>query len=413
MIYSIVPNPLKNNSIFIQLPASKSQSNRALIIQALSEEKPIIQNLSQAEDSLILEKILKGKAHLINVGHAGTTLRFLCAYLCIHKGEFILNGSDRLKQRPIQDLVEALKALKAEVLYLEKDKFIPIKIIGNPRLKGGEIELNASLSSQFLSSLLMIAPCLTEGLKIKILDKLASPAFVELTVNMMQSQGVKCEVSENTYYVKKQKYNNATINIESDYTSVSYWFSVLAIIPSDVEFVFDNITQPSTQPDSIVVKIFEEIGISSNFKNNKLFIRKTSNFSKPKKLKFNLESCPDLTQSIMCTCAALNIELELNGLYTLPFKESDRLSSMKIELAKFAIHVEIIDQNTIIQTGEFVKNTNAIIETYSDHRMALSFAPLLFINGYININHPDVVKKSYPEFWKEFSKISKIVEVKH
>lgn len=408
MILQAIPKNKLSINLEIDLPSSKSQSNRALMIQALSESHIEIHNLSDAEDTLVLRNALLSKNSTIDIHYSGTAFRFLCAYLSIQKSEFILSGSERIQERPISNLVNALRSLGAKIEYINKQNYAPLRISGNSELAGGVVELDASISSQFVSALMMIAPVIRNGLSIILQNAIVSNSFIELTAEMMRKQGIVINNDSKLIQIKQQKYNSDSIYIEADFASASYWYAIFLASDQLHTLSFNNLCKKSKQPDKKLIEIFNEFGIESIFKDKILTIHKKADFIQKKNLEFDLLDSPDLAQTIMCICAILNIQLVLTGLKTLPSKETDRLQAMKSELKKFEVEVTILKDFSIEQKGNFIANPNAKIETYSDHRMAMSFACTVFKNKKINIQDPDVVRKSYPNFWNEFMKVADI-----
>ncbi|NOT37819.1 MAG: 3-phosphoshikimate 1-carboxyvinyltransferase [Saprospiraceae bacterium] len=408
-MFLTVDPTFNKTEVSVILPASKSQSNRALIIKALSSTDLEIENLSAAEDTLLLKMALEALSPVININHSGTALRFLCAFLCLQKGVFVLTGSSRIKKRPIKELVFILRQLGAQIEFTENDNFAPLKITGNPHFEGGKVELDSTISSQFTSALMMIAPCLKNGLELQLTGDAVSSSFVNLTKEMMEYQGIQVIQENHSILIANQKYNNRKIKIESDFASASYWYSIL-LVSSHVDKIYvNNLCKKSTQPDKKVIEIFSLLGIESNFQEKNLTISKNRKFILPVRIELDLQDAPDLAQTIMCVCSVLNIELFLTGLSTLPNKETNRLLAMKLELKKFGIKVTINSESSIHQSGLFQQNRDVIIETYDDHRMAMAFSCFMFANQGVNIKDPAVVNKSYPGFWEEISKISNLV----
>ncbi len=407
MIANINSGIFISRTNLIELPSSKSQSNRALIIRNLAPVPLNIYNLSASDDTIVLKKALENPQKSLDIGHAGTAFRFLTAYLSMQNGEFILSGSDRIRQRPIKELVDALNHLGADIQYLEKVNYAPLRIDARGPLNGGIIEIDSSISSQFISALLMLAPKMMNGLVIILNGNSVSYSFIELTIDMMRNQGIQILGTKKNIIIKPQEYNHFSINIESDFASASYWFSILTQLPLGTRFVFENFKENSIQPDKVVLKLFSSLGITSEIKENLLIIEHQS-APLIKYLNIDLELAPDLAQTMMVTCAALEIPLKITGLSTLPLKETNRLLAMQTEMKKFGVDVVINSDYSIHQSGKFIPNKNAAVETYKDHRMAMSFASIFIKNKGININEPEVVSKSYPGFWKELEKFANI-----
>ena len=376
-----VSHPTKVVECEIDLPTSKSISNRLLIIQSLCEEDFQIKNLSNSDDTIMLKKALTSDTKTIDVGAAGTSLRFLTAYLATKEGrEFILTGTARMKERPIKKLVEALQNLGAEIEYVEKEGFPPLRIKGT-NLKGGEITIDGTISSQFISALLLIAPILKNGLTLKIEGKIVSKPYIEMTLNLMQEFGVLHSWNGNKIEIKPQKYVAKNIAVEADWSAAAFWFEI-ASLSDNCTIKLNWLAVNSIQGDIRVQEIFEKLGVSSVFKNNTLILTKNKNINFPKHI--NLLATPDLYQPLKCTLSALNNTSKIKGLQTLKDKETDRFSAVETELKKLT--------------------STKIIATYKDHRMAMSFAPLSLKFGELIIKDVEVVSKSYPNFWEDLQK---------
>lgn len=370
----------------ITLPSSKSISNRALIIKALSGLPFEIENLSTANDTQILQQLLADKNRTtFDVGHAGTAMRFLTAYLAIQQGEFILTGSERMQQRPITILVDALTTLGADITYLKNEGFPPLKIIGKT-LSGGEITIDGSISSQYISALMMIAPYIKNGLKINFEGQVASKPYLDMTAEM----------------VKDFK---AGFVVEPDWSSASYWYSMVALA-KDAEITLLGLKKKSLQGDSVVAKIYENFGVKTEYFNKGIRLTKNPNFRlRTSDFQLNFTNCPDLAQTVAVTCAALNCAAKLTGLSTLRIKETDRIAALQNELSKLGCAVVVDGDDLIIgflspNSYHHCESMNLAIKTYDDHRMAMAFAPLALLHP-ITIENPNVVIKSYPNFWED------------
>ncbi|MEP7196871.1 MAG: 3-phosphoshikimate 1-carboxyvinyltransferase [Saprospiraceae bacterium] len=394
----------------IDLPLSKSQSNRALIIHYLTESQTELPPLSEAQDTQLLKGALLDLNKLIDVHHAGTAFRFLTALLCIVDGKRILTGSFRLQQRPIGPLVEILRSLGSKIEYIEKEAYPPLLIEGNSNLHGGNISIDSSISSQFISALMMIGPKLKNGLTIHLLGKTVSSPYINLTAQMMKKSGASVNLQDKLITISPISYKQNKFHIESDYAAASYWYSLLVFLPEGTEIFMQGLGKDSFQADKNVIEIYAELGIKSDFVNDRLLISKIKNFVPNNNLKFDMNDSPDLAQTLVCTCAGLGINLQLTGLSTLKLKESDRRLALKTELIKFGIFVDLNVEDSLMLRGKFIKNKDAIINTYNDHRMAMSFAPLMICNSGIKIDDSQVVEKSYPNFWKEMQKFASIIE---
>lgn len=383
----------------IPLPSSKSESNRALIIQALCKEKINLSNLSEAEDTQIMQVLLQSQDNLLNVGAAGTVMRFLTAY-CAIKGDktYILKGTSRMHERPIGELVEALKSLGAKINYLEKQGFPPLEIIPST-INKNTVSIRGDISSQYISALMLIAPMLENGLDIYLNTPLTSALYCKMTAEMMQHFGAKVSISENHIAIAAEKYKGGAWRIESDWSAASYWFMAAAIYPKKCALYLEGLYENSLQPDSICTSIFANLGVKSTFDEHGLLLEKIENFQLPQIFVYDCSNCPDIAQTIACTCAALGIGASLSGLKTLKIKETDRIEALCRELAKFGIKTIATNDSLSILQGIFTKPTLPI-ETYKDHRMAMAFAPWVLKVGEISLVDENVVNKSYPNFWQ-------------
>ena len=403
MIYQI-SHPSKKIEGSILLTASKSESNRALIIQALCNEHFEIDNLANAQDTVTLKNILASafSENIFDVGPAGTTMRFLTAYFATQPGKRILTGSDRMKQRPIGLLVNALNELGADIKYLEKDGFPPIEINGN-KIKGGEIEIDGSVSSQFISALLLISPIMQNGLVIKFKGDIISRPYINMTLKMMEEFRVYGQWQGNTISVSPQKYHRKSEPdysywVDGDWSAASYWYSMVAIA-EEADLKIMGLKHPSLQGDAIVSELYSFFGVKTNYIENGIHLTKIK--VKDEHFGYNFSDCPDIAQTATVTAAALKIPAFFNGLSTLKIKETDRLQALKNELKKFNCEVLIIDEQAIqIEPLNFADHKSTI-NTYEDHRMAMAFAPLALKTESIQIEQPEVVGKSYPNFWND------------
>lgn len=388
----------------IILPSSKSISNRILIIRALARKHFEIHNLSYNEDTKNLLKFLDSQNNTFNVGDAGTTMRFLTSYLANKPGEWTLTGSDRMKNRPIGILVNALKQLGVRIEYLEKEGFPPIKIYGT-NLKGGKVEISGSISSQFISSLLLIAPTLPNGLDIRLKSNLVSKPYIDMTLNLMRKFGVKSQWEGNNIVIKKQNYKAKDFIIEADWTAASYWYE-MAALAADADVKLYGIKRNSIQGDSALAGIFKNLGIKTTFIPGGIRIRKTNN-GIIKKYENNFTDNPDIIQTLIVTLCILHIPFSLNGIETFILKESNRVQALKKELFKIGCNL-MITNNAIsfYNSGSSEKESSKAWEfnTAGDHRITLSLTPLALLNEII-INNVTTIKKSYPGFWEDIQKV--------
>ena len=388
----------------VNISGSKSESNRILILKSIFKNITI-KNLSTSDDTKILQEVLNSQNHNINVGHAGTAMRFLTAYLAIQVDKrFVLSGSERMHKRPIGTLVEALNHLGFNINYLENKGFPPLEIFGRKNLKN-KVKLKSDISSQYISALMLIAPILEEGLVIELDGEITSRPYIEMTLSILHDIGIDAKFTDNSIEINSK--NNLMINpvyeIESCWSSVSYFFSIVAL-SSGIELSFLNYKPESFQGDINVLKYYELFGVKSEFKENKLIIMKKNNFNYPEKIVIDLNDNPDLAQTIIVTSFGLDIPTKLTGLSTLKIKETDRLLALKIELEKLGAEIEITNNSIHLSCCSKI-NENISIDTYNDHRMAMAFAPLAILVP-LKINNPDVVSKSYKNFWSDLKAIN-------
>lgn len=390
------------SKVEFKISGSKSISNRLLILSALYPNQIETQNLSDAEDTLLLQKALNENSGFIDIHHAGTAMRFLTAFFACSEGrEVLLTGSDRMKQRPVGILVDALNSMGAKIEYTEKNGYPPLKIAGTGQLKN-TVELSAAVSSQYISALMLIAPQLKNGLNIKLTDKITSEPYIEMTAELLRKTGISLAVVQNEIRIKPlDKLKKMRFEVESDYSSLSYFFS-LAALSEGSEFRIESFKPDSIQGDKAVAEIYNKyFGVESHFEENRIVIKKNANF-RPVNFELNLNDTPDLAQTIAVSAAALKIKCRLNGLATLKIKETDRLTALYSELGK--IGAKSIISSDSIELYDFSAPENSpSINTYNDHRMAMAFAPLRVFTD-LEIENPKVVEKSYPNFWADFEK---------
>lgn len=398
----------------VQLTGSKSESNRALILSALSKGKVRIDNLSNADDTITLDKAIKtaedqkNPVKTIDVGPAGTAMRFLTAYLSFMEGDFVLTGSDRMKQRPIGVLVDALRFIGATIQYVEQEGYPPLKISGNIRQIEKQVNIKGDVSSQYLSALLLIAPFLPEGLSIHITSDLTSRPYVEMTLSMLKETGIRYDWHKNIIAIEHQEVMESALTIEPDWSAASYWYAIIAFSPVGSSIFLPHLKRSSLQGDSAIREIMVNFGIVSTFDQNGLTIKKAAAPS-PHLLRFDFKECPDLAQTVIVCCAALGYNASFTGLETLKIKETDRIKALQNELAKFQVTLSGEGDVYYLNTDARITPQNIVIDTYEDHRMAMAFAPLAVIFDKVTINDPAVVGKSYPAFWEHLEKIGFIV----
>lgn len=386
---------IKSN-VALEVPTSKSIANRLLIIQALSQAGEII-GLSEAKDTQILKSALKTKNSIIDVGHAGTSFRFLTAFLSIQEGTFILTGSYRMKQRPIGILVNALRELGADIMYLERDGFPPLQISGSP-LSSKEITVNANISSQFITALMLIGPYLPSGLEIELRGEMVSLPYLQMTANLMQKCGIEAIIQENHISIPSGKYAFNSMEVEKDWSAIAFWYEWVAINQTEHLLVKD-VKSESIQGDRAVAGLFEKLGVQSQFDAEGLHlsyhpVQKQKDF-----LEFDLNNTPDLAQPLIVTLAFLKQRAKVKGISTLKNKETDRGWALKQELLKFGIEIEVHDDLITVPGNQSLQKPTKPIHTYQDHRMAMAFAPLVGKFNQLEIENPDVVEKSYPFYW--------------
>ncbi|MFV0304361.1 MAG: 3-phosphoshikimate 1-carboxyvinyltransferase [Moheibacter sp.] len=398
---------LKNtNSIVsgeVSISGSKSESNRLLILNTLYGNPLQLQNISNSEDTQLLQKALSTNSNKIDIHHAGTAMRFLTAYFSIQDGKTVtITGSSRMKQRPIGILVEALRTLGADIHYLEKEGFPPLQINGK-NLTNDFVELEANISSQFISALILIAPKLSNGLTISLKGKVTSLPYLKMTLDLLKTFGVKIDFSGNKIKIYPKKHiETQTHIIESDWSSASYFYSIMALAKGGT-IRLNSFFRNSLQGDSEIVSIYKNhFGVESEFYGNQIILKKNSKF-KIQNLKLDLNATPDIAQTIAITCAGLQMKCELTGLETLKIKETDRLIALQNELKKIGTQTDISDNSLKINDFNPINEIPTIC-TYDDHRMAMSFAPLHLLFD-LKIENPKVVNKSYSNFWEDFFSI--------
>ena len=395
------PNSEINNSFNIS--GSKSESNRLLILKSLLNNLKI-KNISDSDDTISLQHGLNSKSGLVNVHHAGTAMRFLTAYFSVQDGEcYEISGSQRMHERPIGVLVNALNDLGAEIKYIGKKGYPPLKIKGK-KFNKFEVSLDANISSQYISALILIAPSLEKGLVINLLGDITSKPYVKMSLGLLKRIGIDFSFKKNKISIKPiHNQQNSIHYVESDWSSISYFYSIVALSNKsnlNIGSFFSN----SLQGDRALIKIYKRLGVRTFFNKNIINLKKDKNFKLPKKLTFQLNDTPDLAQTIAVTCFGLGISCDLYGLKTLKIKETDRLLALKNELVKLGANVEITNESIHLKKSKTI-NSKIKIDTYADHRMAMAFAPLAIIKPII-INDPTVISKSFPSFWTLLRKLN-------
>ncbi|WP_291591968.1 3-phosphoshikimate 1-carboxyvinyltransferase [Bacteroides sp.] len=383
----------------IQLPASKSISNRALIINALAEGNCTPDNLSDCDDTRVMIKALTDGEDTIDIMAAGTAMRFLTAYLSVTPGERTITGTARMQQRPIQILVNALRELGAEIDYVNNEGFPPLRIKG-AELKGNEITLKGNVSSQYISALLMIGPALKNGLVLHLTGEIISRPYINLTLQLMQDFGAKAAwTSPDSISVAPQPYTSIPFTVESDWSAASYWYQIVALSPrAEVELL--GLFRNSYQGDSRGAEVFSRLGITTEFTPKGVKLKKTG--KAPERLEEDFVDIPDLAQTFVVTCVLMNIPFRFTGLQSLKIKETDRIAALRNELRKLGYVIEEENDSILTWNGERCEpDETPVIATYEDHRMAMAFAPAIFRCPNMQIADPQVVTKSYPGYWED------------
>ena len=392
----------------IILEPSKSISNRVLIIRSLCREHFDIHRLSQSDDTDALVRMLSSDKDVLYSGHAGSSYRFMVARACLGHKEIKLDASEQLRRRQIGPLVKALQTLGADITYLNKEGFPPLQIKPTEHFGKGtnEIHLQAGISSQYVTALLLIAPYLPKGLIIHLSGHPVSLPYIQMTLEVMKWFGVDHDWKENTISINPGQYTAKEYSVEGDWSAAGYFYSMAALAPvANIEI--EGLYEKSLQGDSVVKDIFEHFGVTTTYTETGIHIRKKDHPPRPKEVRYNFSDYPDLAQTIMVTLAGMGVKGILSGLKTLRIKESDRIAAMETELAKVKIKMNIIDQPediVCVLTGKAKWKDKAKFNTYEDHRMAMALTPLALLNPII-IREPEVVSKSYPGFWRDVSKI--------
>lgn len=399
----------------VKLPASKSISNRALIISALAGRHQLPDNLSDCDDTEVIVRALRDNPETIDIKAAGTAMRFMTAYLAATEGEHVITGTERMKHRPIAVLVDALRFIGAKITYEGEEGYPPLRIKGR-QLRGGELHIKGNVSSQYISALLMIGPTLKGGLELHLEGDIISRPYIDLTLWMMKEYGADAEWSDiNVITVKPKPYTERSYFIENDWSAASYWYEMMALNASTEDSItLEGLLDGSKQGDSIARYLFSLLGVKTAFlapeEGKPGSIRlKYSGRSVPR-LEYDFLNCPDLAQTFVATCVAKNIPFHFTGLQTLKIKETDRIEALKTEMRKLGYVLEDRNDSELFWDGTRCEPANrdelsVAIDTYEDHRMALAFAPMAFVRNYIRINNPQVVTKSYPHYWRDLSNV--------
>ncbi|MDG2396254.1 MAG: 3-phosphoshikimate 1-carboxyvinyltransferase [Flavobacteriaceae bacterium] len=386
----------------LEISGSKSESNRLLIIKSFIPNIEI-QNLSNSDDTILLLNALSSKKSILDIKHAGTAMRFLTAFFATQpKKKVLLTGSERMKERPIGVLVDALKKIGADISYDGHSGFPPLKINGKI-IKGGELSLSSNVSSQFISAILLISPFLENGITLKLNGKITSLPYIEMTLSILKKIGVIYNFKNNVIKIEKfDRIKENLIVVESDWSSASYYYSCVAL-SDNAELKLTRFYDKSIQGDSILIDLYKNFGVESRIKDGALYLRKIKKIKVKNSMDFNLINCPDLAQTIAVTSFGVGVECNLYGLHTLRVKETDRLEALHTELSKLGANVKITRDSLHIYQSESIFS-NIKIKTYNDHRMALAFAPLA-LKVPIQIENYKVVSKSFPTFWEDMESI--------
>lgn len=391
----------------ISLPYSKSISNRVLTISKLCNNKNKIENIAVCDDTTIMIDALSNIGNEINTGNAGTATRFITAYLSTLEGERVITGSPRMKQRPIGELVRALVSMGADISYIESEGFLPLKITGN-RLNGGEIELSGEISSQYISAILMIAPYTRNGVNIELTGNIISLPYINMTLSLMKQFGIDAKIKGNKISVPAGEYNCLPYRVEADWSAASYWYG-FAALTDDVDIRIKSLDSNSIQGDSKISEFFVELGVTTEYEDGYVSLRRC----KPTKGDFiaDFTDTPDIAQTVVVTAAILGRHFRISGLQSLRIKETDRIAALVNEMRKLGYILDDSQEGTLSWSGERCEAASCVaIDTYDDHRMAMSFAIAAFASPNITIKDCGVVSKSYPNFWDDLKRVGFNIE---
>lgn len=391
----------------IKLPASKSEANRALIIAALSGQESQLHNLSEANDTQLLQRLLQSDAETIDAEDAGTVMRFLTAYYAITGQQKTLTGTDRMCQRPIKILVEALRELGASIEYAGEEGYPPLKINGFKGSGQKHLKVRSDISSQYISALLMIAPLLPEGLGLELEGKIGSRPYIEMTLSLMKHFGVEADFSGNMITVKPQKYKSAEFTVESDWSAASYWYSLVALA-QEADVTLLGLKEKSFQGDRAVVEIMYRLGVYTEFTKDGVRLLKKEH---ERHISLDFYDCPDLAQTVVALCAAIGVTVDMTGLESLRIKETDRIQALQIEVLSLHASLQEITPGVFRLKPDIMQKKPLSFRTYQDHRMAMAFAPVGLLQP-VEIQEPGVVRKSYPRFWEDLEKVGFDVKYK-
>ena len=397
-----INHPSQNCLGSLNITGSKSETNRLLLLQALYPGLTI-ENRSNSDDSVAMNHALTTDSNLIDIHHAGTAMRFLTAFFATQEGrEILLTGSSRMQERPIGVLVDALRKLGAQISYEKKEGYPPLRISGKA-LKGGAVSLPANISSQYISALLLIAPHLEEGLNLTLEGEITSLPYLKMTLALLERVGVHSQFENKNITISQQRIiEDQTQVVESDWSSASYHFSCVAL-SSVGRIVLSSYRQDSLQGDAVLIDVYKKLGVDTRFENNQMILEKINNFELPKTITLDLVEAPDIAQTIAVSCYGLGVACDLSGLHTLKIKETDRLIALENELSKLGAQIRVTEDSLHLSAAQDFK-ANQTIATYSDHRMAMAFAPLALKIGH-QIAEANVVTKSYPDFWNDLEAV--------
>lgn len=385
----------------VTLPASKSISNRVLLINALAESEAPVENLADCDDTNSMLKVLCSNDYRFDIGHAGTAMRFLTAYLSRIAGTWEITGSERMQQRPVSILVDALNRLGARIEYTGREGYPPLRIRGS-YLPGGEIDMPASVSSQYISALMMIAPYMADGLKINLSGKIVSETYIRMTLSIMHKFGADARFTGNVITIAPQPYRPIPYRVESDWSGASYFFELLAIAGSG-EIRLSGLHNDSMQGDAGQLILWQQLGVATRFEGETL--RLTKQRTEIARLEYDFVEMPDLVQSFAVACCTTGIPFAFTGIETLRIKETDRIAALINELAKLGYRLEATGNDLLTWDGSRIPPSSTPIATYHDHRMAMAFAPAALKHGTMTIEDPDVVSKSFPAYWEQLEKL--------
>ena len=396
-MHLFLQNSTINPRTDITITGSKSESNRLLLLKALFENLEI-QNVSNSDDSQYMLKALSTESTTVDIHHAGTAMRFLTAYFATLEGSTILlTGSQRMQERPIKILVDALKDLGADIEYENQDGYPPLRITGK-KLLTDEVRMKANVSSQYISALVLMATKLENGLKLHLDGKITSVPYINMTLSLLEQIGVETSFEGQTIHVKPYlETDSKTLTVESDWSSASYFYSIVALSPLGTQVCLSTYKKDSLQGDAVLKDIYKQMGVETTFDGSKIILKKINN-TLPGSIDIDLANAPDIAQTIVVTCLGLQVQCRLTGLHTLKIKETDRLEALKSEIYKFGTDLNITNDSLSLLNPKPLESA-AIVETYNDHRMAMAFAPLALLTSF-SIKEAEVVSKSFPHFWK-------------